>query len=318
MTEPEQLASLNARLAECLANHREKTKLWKMLRETKQQLAQATHAQQEANQVLEQAQADVNALEGLSLTALFHAVLGVKEERLEEQRQAIVSAKLKRDQAQATIHDLAPECKQIEQQMNTLGDVDRQHQALLREKSEYLQQSGHETAQRIIGLTEEIANYTANEKELYQAIRAGKLAQASLDDVRQSLNSAANFGTFDMLGGGMLTTMAKHSRLDTARRSAEQTQKHLLCFQKELGDVNQRLQMSLEIGSFTTFADYFFDGLIADWIVQSKINHARQQCDDTRAAVRKVIENCQLFLHKSQRAKHKLETEKQQLIEQAC
>ncbi|MBU5292539.1 hypothetical protein KQH90_00645 [Anaerosalibacter bizertensis] len=32
------------------------------------------------------------------------------------------------------------------------------------------------------------------------------------------------------------------------------------------------MNIDINIGSFETFADYFFDGLIADWMVQSKIN----------------------------------------------
>ncbi|MSS43131.1 hypothetical protein FYJ27_05205 [Anaerosalibacter bizertensis] len=32
------------------------------------------------------------------------------------------------------------------------------------------------------------------------------------------------------------------------------------------------MNIDINIGSFETFADYFFDEFIADWMVQSKIN----------------------------------------------
>ena len=35
----------------------------------------------------------------------------------------------------------------------------------------------------------------------------------------------------------------------------------------------------LNISDFLSFADYFFDGIIADWMVQSKIKDARFQVD---------------------------------------
>ena len=37
---------------------------------------------------------------------------------------------------------------------------------------------------------------------------------------------------------------------------------------------------SIHINDFLTFADFFFDGIIADVIVQSKISEAKRQCDE--------------------------------------
>ena len=44
---------------------------------------------------------------------------------------------------------------------------------------------------------------------------------------------------------------------------------------KELSDVDQLVDVDLNISDFLSFADYFFDGIIADWMVQSKIKDAR-------------------------------------------
>ena len=48
---------------------------------------------------------------------------------------------------------------------------------------------------------------------------------------------------------------------------------------KELSDVDQLVDVDLNISDFLSFADYFFDGIIADWMVQSKIKDARFQVD---------------------------------------
>ncbi|TWU47299.1 hypothetical protein Poly51_50990 [Rubripirellula tenax] len=69
----------------------------------------------------------------------------------------------------------------------------------------------------------------------------------------------------------MLTTMAKHSKMDAAKSQARISQRKLMQFEEELADADERLHVSLQIDGFSKFADYFFDGLIADWIVQSKI-----------------------------------------------
>ena len=48
---------------------------------------------------------------------------------------------------------------------------------------------------------------------------------------------------------------------------------------KELKDINIPLNLRVEVGSFLSFADFFFDGFVADYLVQSKIAEAREQID---------------------------------------
>ena len=56
-------------------------------------------------------------------------------------------------------------------------------------------------------------------------------------------------------------------------------------FQRELMDVEDIPEFHIETGDFLTFADYFFDGFVADMLVQSKINEAKRQVEN---AIQKV------------------------------
>ena len=40
---------------------------------------------------------------------------------------------------------------------------------------------------------------------------------------------------------------------------------------------------------FLRFADYFFDGIVADWLVQDRINNARQQVDEAIRRVEQIL-----------------------------
>lgn len=128
-------------------------------------------------------------------------------------------------------------------------------------------------------------------KEIQEAIQAANHALACLRQADAYLQSAKNWGLFDMLGGGALTTFFKHSKMDDARYEMERAKRALQDFRKELADVDQRLHLSLEIGDFLTFADYFFDGLIADWLVQSKIQDAKAQVENAIIQVRQIRED---------------------------
>ena len=59
----------------------------------------------------------------------------------------------------------------------------------------------------------------------------------------------------------------------------------------------------MDVGSFLTFADYFFDGIIADWMVQSKIGDALNQVREARrqvGGIRKRLREMQQTLETEQ------------------
>lgn len=127
------------------------------------------------------------------------------------------------------------------------------------------------------------------EQEIQEAVRAGEKALVSLRQAQEKLNSARNWGIFDLLGGGFFTDMMKHSRMNDATALMEDARADLLTFQRELRDVHVPTELRMEVGSFLTFADFFFDGLVADYLVQSKISEAREQVNDAIQQVERLL-----------------------------
>lgn len=123
------------------------------------------------------------------------------------------------------------------------------------------------------------------EKERREAQEAGKRALSSLKKAAEELNSAKNWGIADLIGGGVFITMAKRSKMNHAQEYMDQARADLKVFARELDDLHMQENLNVQTGDFLTFADYFFDGVIADWLVQDKINQARTSVDD---AVRRV------------------------------
>lgn len=127
-------------------------------------------------------------------------------------------------------------------------------------------------------------------RETEEALQAGRRALSSLEKARDQLNSASNWGLFDMLGGGLLATMAKHSKMDSAVQYMEEARANLQSFGRELQDVNTSMEFGLDIGSFLHFADYFFDGFLADYLVQERIRDSREQVEEAIRQVRSVLQ----------------------------
>ncbi|MBR5572645.1 MAG: hypothetical protein IKV99_08445 [Oscillospiraceae bacterium] len=114
-----------------------------------------------------------------------------------------------------------------------------------------------------------------NELERREAIEAGERALQSLNAARAALHGARNWGIVDMLGGGIISTMLKRSRMQEANAAMEKAKSDLEQFRDELEDVN----IQLATGDFLGFADYFFDGLIFDAVAQKRIGDASVQVD---------------------------------------
>ena len=123
-------------------------------------------------------------------------------------------------------------------------------------------------------------------KEVQEAISAADNALYHLRAAREYLNSAGNWGVWDILGGGLISTFVKHKKMDNAQEELENAKLALRSFSRELKDVGQ--YVAIDVSDFLMFADYFWDGLFADIMVQSKINDAKRECDEAISKVTSI------------------------------
>jgi hypothetical protein len=311
------LDELNSQLIEVRQKKRIRQKLLDDLDRTRNMLSEQNSRLAELEIIVKKEGSDVEKLEGLSLTGLFHAVLGDKQTQLDKERQEYLAAKLKYDECKYSTSALEHDINDLEARIAGLGDVDSQHKAIVERKEQSISQGNDRNAAKLIELSEALADAQSDSKELKEAIEAGKAVLAGLDSVVGFLKSARNWGTFDMLGGGLITTAVKHSRIDRARESVHHVQQLLRVFQRELADIDSRTDIDIDIGSFLTFADYFFDGLIVDWVVQSRIGRSLDSAVQAAERVDGIVQQLQVNLEKTQTKRNSIEQEKNKLVERA-
>ncbi len=127
------------------------------------------------------------------------------------------------------------------------------------------------------------------EREIREAREAGVRALESLEEAKDSLGSARGWGIFDLLGGGAISGFLKHSKIQNAKDCLNEAKRDLERFGRELSDVQDIQGLNLEIGDFLTFADFFFDGFLADVMVQNRIREAQREIDDAISHVKKLL-----------------------------
>ena len=231
---------------------------------------------------------DVQQLEDGGITALFYSILGNKVEKLDKERQEYLAAKLKYENCENGLKQLEVEIETIKSKIAKLGDPETKFKNLLATKSSVLKENQDF---QFIEFERLMENNLTQKNELNQAIEAGEMALKGLRLSIQALRKAKNWGIYDMVGGGFLATSIKHSNMDEAKSLIHDVHVWLNKFKRELSDVrvsNVEL-LSVQIDSFSTFADYFFDNLIFDWVVQDKINRSLEGCEKTYRQVLEIV-----------------------------
>ena len=127
------------------------------------------------------------------------------------------------------------------------------------------------------------------EKERDEALDAGYAALSSLREARDMLGSARGWGIYDtFFKGGWISGLIKHSKMNDAESCIQQARYDLVRFNEELQDLNL-MGINLKTGDLLGFADIFFDGFLADILMQSRIKEACNQVDNAISRVQSLV-----------------------------
>ena len=132
-------------------------------------------------------------------------------------------------------------------------------------------------------------------KEIREAIRAGERALDSLQEANRQLNSAGNWGLVDIFGGNTISGLMKHMKVNNASRCVDDARRDVATFRDELGDIRDVENLNIDIDGFLAFADFFFDGFVADIFVQSKIRKGQQQVGEAIRRVEDILSTLQIY-----------------------
>lgn len=222
---------------------------------------------------------DVEQLGKSSLKSYLAVIAGRYDETLEKERQEMVEAKLKYDQAKEAFQKLDKKVKYYLSLEKELEKITNEYNEKLKELKEKMIKEDIQF-KNLYNKKRDAYNKSSKELiEITEAIDAGKIVLQELYEAKKAFESAANWGIFDMIGGGLLTTMAKHNKINEGKRILNNVSQSLKDYNRELKDVDQSkfMDMNIDLSDFLTFADYFFDGIFADFTVQSRINNVKSK-----------------------------------------
>ncbi|MCB9897347.1 MAG: hypothetical protein H6825_05035 [Planctomycetes bacterium] len=283
------LATLDRRLAFARADLDEHTRLTARLESSRRRLAALRARLARLRERVEREKRDVDALDGASLAAFAVRLLGDFETRHAKENAEWVAARLRLEDAEAELSAAAEDVRRDEQHLASLADPLPAYHALLAEKRRWLESHDAGAHEQILHLAEQEGALRDLLRELDEAVWAGQVARGALVGMLHALSRAQSLGKLDMIG--ISPTWVKFEHIDDAHRHASAANRALSRFQLELSDVAVRHEahIAMEVGSLATFADYIFDDLVSDWVVQCRIDKSHRSAAVARTRVNRTL-----------------------------
>lgn len=253
------------------------------------ELDKKLHNKNQLLKILEKEEKDVIKLESTGISSLFLSLIGKKEDKLDMEREEYLTAKLRYEECVESIRELEAEIQYANIELKKYHSANEDYVKAIKEKRQIILKEDSIDSIRLKEGLEAVNAIKLDIKEIKEAIDAGEKTNSSLQKMKEHLNTAKGWGMWDMMGGGLISNIAKHSAIEKANQVAHNTQSYLKNFEKELSDVNNFTDVRVNLSGFATFADFFFDGFFVDWFIQSKINDSISNVDNAYNKINDIL-----------------------------
>ena len=283
------LKDLNEKIKECRENMALKEILEKRNLSLENELNSKEKELGELEKRLNKELKDVQKLKSLSFSNLISNILRNKDEKLEKEEREYLEAKLKYDNFKFKVEKLRYDVEENNNRLGQLINIEGKYKDLISEKRELVKKFNLNIRDEIIEIENEIKDLLSNKTEISEALREANNCLMISEETLKSL-SAKNWGIYDIVGGGMISSAIKHNRIDDAKTYMERLSYSVDRLNKELGDVDTSIfNEGLNISGFSYTFDIFFDNIFSDFSVQGEINDSLYKIEDFRNKVLNLI-----------------------------
>ena len=257
---------------------------------------------------------DISKLEGLSTKAIFHKILGNKEQKLEQERQEYLELTLKVEAVQKNIDLLEYEVNLLEAKMGDKAKLEKELIQLKNDRENEIIQSDPVLRQKMLALSHELESHYQLKKELEEAAEEGKICLNLLNQIIGQLQNVRSGGGPPSNRRSQMQRRIRKDAIDRARNLSYQVRHHLNLFSKELSDVGLQFSGNIDERQFSDFTGFFFSNIITDWILQQKLTQAMQSINVTRQEVSRLVNHIESNIQQVDVKIHQMRTERENIL----
>ena len=128
-------------------------------------------------------------------------------------------------------------------------------------------------------------------RKMEEALEVGNKTLESLHFAQIKLDSARSWVVLEGFGGSFLTSMMNNMKISDTQTYVEQAKQDILKFQVMLKSISLPEDVKRRCGVFISFATFFLDGTVDDYMVKSRVDSAQEQIRDAIQIVDEVCED---------------------------
>lgn len=136
----------------------------------------------------------------------------------------------------------------------------------------------------------------SRKKELLEARSALERALTQVTLVKKEVQSAQNWGLFDIFAGDFFISLLKRNKITRVNEYMEQLKQTLVQAQKELADINMELLTDISNNSSDYFWDVWFDNIFTDFRVQGQLDKVADQLEKLEHQLKFILKDIQKIL----------------------
>lgn len=259
---------------------------------------------------------DVEKFENLTLSSFIASITGQIDTKLRKEQQEALEAKMAYDSAMYALEQAKSDLQYYMNESANVEQMKRKVDRLFSEIFKYVSENDPESGPKLREMDVSIQQNKEELREIAEALSVGLELDAQLEDLLRVLDSAQNWGVFDLVAGGMISSAIKHDRLEQAKRRIDQCMYTLQRFNKELADVGQTVRSDLDFDGFSRFVDIFLDNFFFDWFVQDKIVKVIDQTKELSRKLHTSMESLRLERNRLEKENMALQTAQENLLKQ--
>lgn len=290
--------NMNEELDGIRKNQDELRKKYEFFKSKKDTLEQKKKILQELKQNLfllnkeaERANNNAQKTHGFNITDLFYRISHLIDRNRENNQKINTIDKKTIIEISDKIQNIEHEVSQIKEELKEFGNIEEDYHSILGKKEKLILDSNDENTTILLKLSEEWSIIQSDFVKIHEALLAGKTVLTSFKELLASLKAVGEWGKYDTHGERLLVNSEKHHKIERAKIAVNNSQSLFKSFQNKLDqmDTDTRKQLDEEVGHFSTFAEFFYDGFVSDWFAQSKIKASLENAVMTEQKVRRTI-----------------------------
>lgn len=236
---------------------------------------------------LHKSERKIEDLENLSIRNIFLKVLGNKEEQLERARQNYLMCYLKYNNCKERITAKEYELQLIRKKLIPLSGIDKEFEGLLKRKAQYLKVKNRDLAKEIVRIENSARTCRYKRKEIAEAVESAEKAVEQLGKLMKALKHIKSWELAERTHYMHEDKIYVKSLLS----EVQQADMALDDLMDELHDVSEHYAMDYKpfVKRMADFLEYFYDGLISDWILHKKLTVSINLVVETIDKIKRIM-----------------------------